>query len=404
MNGDWQRIPFSDAVLIDPSVELKRGQPYSYIEMKDLTPNDRYARPSQIKPWSGGSRFAERDILFARITPCLENGKIAQAVGLEGKVGFGSTEFIVMRGRPSVSDTEFVHYLSISEPVRRHAEKSMSGTSGRQRVSVAAFDALNIDFPPLPTQRRIADILGALDDKIECNRRINQTLEAMAQALYKHWFVDFGPFRGGEFVDSEVGEIPQGWEVKPIGEVVETLGGGTPSTSNPAYWENGDINWYVPSDLTRAKTLFITESSKKINRKGLAESAAHLFSSHSVMMTSRATIGEISINRTEACTNQGFITLVPNDKVSLYQIVFWLRESMEMILGMAHGATFKEITRGTFRTFPILIVKDADVYVRQSKALFDQIESNIIESAILTRTRDYLLPKLLSGEVEVKPA
>lgn len=302
--------------------------------------------------------------------------------------------------RPDLIHADYFYYYCCLPAFRNQVIGSKTGTTVSHTAPERIY-RIEIALPPLPIQRRIADILGALDDKIECNRRINQTLEAIAQALYKHWFVDFAPFRDGEFLDSELGEIPSGWQVKPIGEVVETLGGGTPNTSNPAYWENGEINWYVPSDLTGAKTLFITESSKKINRKGLAGSAARIFPARSVMMTSRATIGEIAVNRAEACTNQGFIAIIPNEQISLYQIVFWLHQNMEKIQGMAHGTTFKEITRGTFRTFPILIAKDADVYVRQSKALFDQIESNIVESAILTRTRDYLLPKLLSGEINV---
>jgi len=263
------------------------------------------------------------------------------------------------------------------------------------------LESLWIVWPEKSVRKRIAEILGALDDKIECNRRINQTLEQMAMALYKHWFVEFGPFWGREFVDSELGPIPKGWEVKPIGEVLKTIGGGTPKTSIPEYWEGGDINWYTPSDLTSTKILFVSQSSKKITRKGLTESSAHLFPAYSVMMTSRATIGEIAINRTEACTNQGFITIIPNEKVSLYQIVFWLQQNVSNILSKVGGSIFGEITRSTFRSFLIHIAKNSDEYVQKSKAFFDQIEANIIESETLARTRDYLLPKLLSGEIDV---
>src|SRR5581483_3106419 len=245
------------------------------------------------------------------------------------------------------------YYLGLPEVKQQVLGKAVGTTM--PNLNSAIIRSVPLTLPPLPIQRRIASILGALDDKIECNRRINQTLEQMAQALYKHWFVDFAPFRGEGMVESELGEIPRGWEVKPIGEVVDTIGGGTPSTSNPDLWTNGQINWYVPSDLTRAKSLFVTESSKKINERGLAASAARLFPAYSVMLTSRATIGEIAINRVEATTNQGFIAIVPNEKISLYQIVFWLRENMEKIQANAHGTTFKEITSGIFRTFPILV-------------------------------------------------
>lgn len=333
-----------------------------------------------------------------------EPGIIIGRKGTLGKVFFSKVPFYSI-------DTTF--YITTGKDYHLQFLYYLLRTLGFEKKSTdSAVPGLNrelaygtpILLPPLSIQHRIAEILGALDDKIECNRRINKTLEKMAMALYKHWFVDFGAFRNGKFVDSELGLIPKGWEVKPIGEVVETLGGGTPNTTASEYWEDGDINWYVPSDLTGAKTLFLSSSSKRITRKGLAESSARLFPAYSVMLTSRATIGEIAINRTEACTNQGFITIIPNEKVSLYQIVFWLKQNMDTIQAKAHGTIFKEITRGTFRNFLIPVAKGVDEYVNKSKAIFNQIEMNIVENETLTRTRDYLLPKLLSGEIEVKAA
>ena len=386
VKDNWHQVPFSEAVLIDPSVELKRGQPYSYIEMKDLTPNDRYARPSRVKPWSGGSRFAERDILFARITPCLENGKIAQAVGLEGKVGFGSTEFIVMRGRPGVSDTEFVHYLSISEPVRRHAEKSMSGTSGRQRASVAAFDALNIDLPPLPIQRRIADILGALDDKIECNRRINQTLEAMAQALYKHWFAN-----------SESGEIPDGWQAGKLGDIAENVRVAADPRNVPSetpyigleHMPRGSIalsEWGTAKDVTSNKSEF--------HRKQI------LFGKL------RPYFKKVGVAPTDGVCSSDILVIQPRSQNSFGLVLCQLiQDEFIGFTEMSSGGTkMPRISWEQMARYPIAIPPENMMmqFNSQIEPWVEIIISNVKENQTLTRTRDYLLPKLLSGEVEVR--
>jgi len=269
-----------------------------------------------------------------------------------------------------------------------------------------ALHLLPVCIPPLPTQRKIATILSAYDDLIGNNTRRIAILEEMAQSLYREWFVHFRfpEYEKVRMVESALGMIPEGWEVKTIGEVVETLGGGTPSTNSLEYWDNGDVIWYSPSDLTSAGTLFITDSAKKITSVGLQKSSARMFPAYSVMMTSRATIGVVAINTQPACTNQGFITCVPNEKLSAYQIYFWLAENKEKIVNLASGATFKEINKATFRKLPIAL-PEATISCQFNDILMPickQIENLITRNANLRRTRDLLLPKLISGEVDVE--
>jgi type I restriction enzyme, S subunit len=266
--------------------------------------------------------------------------------------------------------------------------------------------ALSICYPPLSTQRKIASILSAYDDLIENNTRRIKILEEMAQMLYREWFVNFR-FPNHEnikMVESELGLIPEGWEVKPIGEVIETTGGGTPSTKIPEYWENGNIFWYTPSDLTASKSMFISSGEKAITRLGLQKSSARMFPAYSVMMTSRATIGVTAINTEPACTNQGFITCIPNEFVSAYQIYFWVAENKDTIISFASGATFKEISKTVFRQLPILI---AEKKVRnQFVTVIDPICKHIAnlqqKNINLRKTRDLLLPKLISGEIDLE--
>ena len=241
----WREMLFSEAVQINPPTRLERGVIYPFVDMASVQPEARNVYSPKGREYrGGGSRFCSGDTLMARITPCLENGKIARYIAQGSETeAHGSTEFIVVRGRPNVTDNGFAYYLTKWDTVRDFAIGQMTGTSGRQRVPTDSLDHLIIPLPPLPEQRAIAHILGTLDDKIELNRRMNQTLEQMARALFKSWFVDFDPVRAkmdgrwhrgqslpgmpadlydlfpDRLVDSELGEIPAGWEVKGLGAV-----------------------------------------------------------------------------------------------------------------------------------------------------------------------------------------
>ncbi len=269
-SSGWQSMPFSEAVIVNPPVQLQRGTEYPFVDMAAVNPGIRWAyAESQRKHSGGGSRFQDGDTLMARITPCLENGKIARYRALaEMAVAHGSTEFIVIRGCPGVTDNEFAYYLTQSPAVRDYSVSQMTGTSGRQRVPNAALDHIEVALPPLTEQRRIAHILGTLDDKIELNRRMNETLEAMARAIFQDWFVDFGPVRAklegrepylppelwalfpDRLVQSELGEIPEGWEVKALGEVIELAYGKALKAGDrkggdiPVYGSNGQVGWH----------------------------------------------------------------------------------------------------------------------------------------------------------------
>ena len=213
----------SDFAEINPRISLKQGNEYSFVEMKDLDATFKYVTLSVKKELKGGAKFENGDTLFARITPCLENGKICQVKELENNDGFGSTEFLIFRGKENISDTDFVYYLMRSDYVRNNAIQMMSGTSGKQRVEKSALEEFEIQAPDLTTQSQIAQILSLLDDKIELLQQMNQTLENIAQAIFKEWFADFNfPGFDGELVDG----LPKGWRKEAIGSLFkETIGG-----------------------------------------------------------------------------------------------------------------------------------------------------------------------------------
>lgn len=192
---NWREMPFAQAVQINPKVKLNSGQNYPYVHMAAVNLHSKFACTTVEREFKGnGSRFRDGDILMARITPCLENGKVAlYRASLQASLAHGSTEFIIIRGRPDFTDNNFAYYLTQWDLFQDYAISQMVGTSGRQRVPIESLNHITIPLPPLSEQCAISHILGTLDDKIELNRRMNETLEAMAQAIFKSWFVDFDP-------------------------------------------------------------------------------------------------------------------------------------------------------------------------------------------------------------------
>jgi type I restriction enzyme S subunit len=303
---------------------------------------------------------------------------------------------LVSAQRSDRLDLNFAYHLFNSKLVRQQIRASASGTKVRH-TSPARIGEVRVKLPPLSMQTRIADILSAYDDLIENNARRIAILEDMARRLFEEWFVQLRRPGGGP--------SPQ-FRTATIAETFETVGGGTPSKAEPSYWDNGTINWYTPTDLTRSGSVFLNRSRDRISDPGLRKSGAQLFPARSIMMTSRATLGVFAINTSEATTNQGFITSLPNDDVPLFWLFHWLKANSVRFEAIASGATFKEVTKGNFRKLEI------DVPDRESAHAFEALVAPGMEiiltlqrqSANLRTARDFLLPKLISGEVEVGAA
>ena len=339
-----------------------------------------------------------------------ESGVIIGRVGAYcGCVAFSSGPFwssdntLVALPASDQFDIRFVYYLLHNLNLGQFA-----GGAAQPLVTQSVLRQIPVDVPELATQRRIAGVLSAYDDLIEnCERRI-RVLEEMARALYREWFVLFR-YPGHEkvpMVKSAIGPLPSTWEVRTVGESFEVIGGGTPSRKEPAYWSDGTIQWYTPSDITASGAMFIDSSSETISERGLAESSARVFPSNCVMMTSRATIGAIAINTHAACTNQGFITCVPSDRMPCHLLFHWLRENVPSFERIASGATFKEISRGVFRTIQLAIPpRDlACAFENRGRPVSAELLNLQRQKDVLRRTRDLLLPRLLSGQLALSDA
>lgn len=224
MKHEWTKVKFGDVVEFPPKIKMQKGKIYPFIPMENLDSGIKYVKPLTEKQLSGsGAKFEERDTLFARITPCLENGKIAQAKDLNNKPGFGSTEFFVYRGKENKTDSDFVYYLSKTQWFQQNAINSMVGASGRQRADAGFLRNLKVNIPALNTQRKIASILSTYDDLIENNIKRIKLLEEKAQLIYEEWFVRF-KFPGYEStsINQETG-LPEGWEFIKVGELLSKV-------------------------------------------------------------------------------------------------------------------------------------------------------------------------------------
>lgn len=263
-------------------------------------------------------------------------------------------------------------------------------------------------------QKAIARILSSLDDKIELNQRINKTLEAIAQAIFKHWFIDFEfpneegkPYKssGGEMVyNEELGkEIPKGWRVGIVNDVAHVVGGGTPSKRKPQYFTKKGIPWLTPKDLSGYDWKYIDRGAIDISREGLENSSAKLMPPGTVLFTSRAPIGYAAVAMNEVTTNQGFKSLVPKENMVTDYLYYFIKKSIPLIQSLASGSTFKEISGNEMKKIPILIppysllLRFENLLLPLNKLMINIREENIR----LTKIRDTLLPKLMSGKIRV---
>lgn len=439
-----------DIVDFNPSRPLSKGKEFPFIDMASLPVNGRDINEVSNKVFNGGgAKFKNGDTLFARITPCLENGKTAKVENLPvGCIAHGSTEFIVLSAK-SKDDEDFVYYLARLPDFRSYAISRMEGTSGRQRVSWQALAEFNLRLPEKGKRKKIGEILKSIDDKIHLNNQINQTLESIAQVIFKSWFIDFDPVRAkiaakqegndpelaamcaisgkseaeleqiakedfaelqataalfpDELVESELGEVPKGWVVSIVGEQVQTVGGGTPSTKNADFWDNGIHHWTTPKDLSNLTDKILLNTERKITDIGLKKISSGLLPKNTVLMSSRAPVGYLALAKIEVAINQGYIAILPNTKYSAEYLIHWCKANMAEIKGRASGTTFQEISKRNFREINFIRPdeKVIAVYTRTAKTLYDEITLKAKEKQSLINLRDTLLPKLLLGEVEI---
>lgn len=298
-----------------------------------------------------------------------------------------------------VADYEFVYY-SLKNDYTTLA--SLANGGAQQNLNAQIIKDYVLKMPSLADQRRIASILSSLDRKIELNNKINADLEEMAQAVFKNWFVDFEPFKDSKFEDSELGMIPEGWKVGRLDEIADVVGGSTPSKAKPEYYTQKGIAWLTPKDLSNHPAVYTSRGEIDITEEGYNSTSTKLMPKGTVLFTSRAPIGYISIAQNDICTNQGFKSLVPKKAGTCFLYCF-LKYVTPEIENKSTGSTFKEASGSLMKSLQVIIPeqKAFEEFEAIVSPLFARIESLERENSRLSLLRDTLLPRLMSGELEV---
>lgn len=412
-----------------------------------------------------GSQFVSDEVVIGKLNKFrLNDGDILIAMTGQGSVGRVGRLYISEDETPYLNqrvgkfsadeitlNKDFLYYVVSSKAYENYLFAAGSG-SGQPNLSPAIIKSVDIPYPPYDLQCRISKVLKDLDDKIELNIQANQTLEQIAQALFKSWFVDFDPVKakietlaaGGSaddaelaamsvisaktldelntlkasnpeafnklvqtaalfpaaMQDSELGEIPEGWEVSEIGNEVIVVGGGTPSTKNTEFWEGGTIHWTTPKDMSGLNCKVLTNTNRTITEAGLKKISSGLLSENTVLMSSRAPVGYLALAKIPVAINQGYIAMKCEGRLSPEYVLLWCEHNMEEIKQRASGTTFSEISKANFKPIPAIVpVKSIiDTFTVQVSEIYNVVHNNVLQSESLSVARDLLLPNLLSGQ------
>src|SRR3989338_8165652 len=396
---DWEELKLSEAIEINPKRELKKGVSAKKVPMDCLSPFNKKIQSFEVSKFSGGSKFINEDTLIAKITPCLENGKTAFVDILRGdEVGFGSTEFIVLSGKNGKTTNDFVYYLSISPQLRKEAIKSMTGTSGRQRVQNDLFGDIEVIIPPINEQSVIAKILSSLDSKIELNQQMNKHLEAIGQAIFKRWFVDFEfpnekgkPYEssGGEMVDSELGKIPKGWKVGKLDGIMENFDSKrVPLSSRERDSIKGYFQYYGAASIMDYVNKYIFDGIYLL----MGEDGTVIDNNEHPIL--QYVWGKFWVN------NHAHVLRGKEDFTTEY--LFVLLKNMN-IKHIVTGAVQPKINQGNLNNIQIIIPDriTLNLFTELIVHLFNKYRVNCDEINSLIKIRDSLLPKLMSGKIRV---
>lgn len=371
MKCNWTTKKLSEIAYINPRESLGKGVVAKKVPMDKLQPFCRDIPEFVLEEYKGGTKFRNGDTIMARITPCLENGKIAKVSVLsDGEVGFGSTEYIVFRAIDGVSDADFLYYLICSPLVRNPAIKSMVGSSGRQRVQTDVVANLDVELPPIEEQRKIGGLLKAIDDKIELNDVINNNLEQQVSILYQSWFEDF---------EITNGVCPEDWSYQELSSIADIASGKRPPVKSNV------CNQETPVSIVGAASVM-----------GFTSEANH---TDKILVTGRVgTHGVVQRFNTPCWTSDNTLVITSPYYEFTNQILHRIDYS-----SMNRGSTQPLITQGDMKKVVVLVPDENTVakFEEFAGSLMVKWEANNKENVKLASLRDTLLPKLMSGELDV---
>jgi type I restriction enzyme S subunit len=424
---------------LDKEVDLLTGFPFKSSRYTDALDGIKLVRGDNVVQgrfrWQNVKRWPREeadalgiyqlevdDVVLAMDRPWIEAGLKYAAVALHDLPAMLVQRVARLRGG-STLDTGYLRYLLGSPEFTQHVLAVQTGTAV-PHISGQQIKEFRFRRPSLPLQRRIANILRKLDDKIELNRRMNRTLEKMAEAIFKSWFIDFDPVHAKaegrdpnlpaeiaglfpcSFEQSEIGAIPKGWHVKPIGDAVRCVGGATPSTKNPEFWERGRHPFVTPKDMSSMQSSVILDSERHITDAGVETISSKQLPVGTVILSSRAPIGYLGVTAVPVSVNQGVIAMVCDGNLPSLYVLHWTAANMDLIKSRAGGTTFAEISKQNFRPIPVLVPDTPvlEAFITNVAPLHERITMNVRQCRCLAGMRDALLPKLLSGAIKLPEA
>ncbi|MCA3039698.1 MAG: restriction endonuclease subunit S [Rhodocyclaceae bacterium] len=423
--GEWKPTRLRDVgvSLIDCVHKTPEAQPagYPYVgipQMKNGRIDFSTARlisHEDYLEWTKKAKPQKHDVILSRRT----NPGVTAVDDTETDFALGQN-LVLLRASGIHVYPPFLKWMTLSPYWWEQIAKFNNVGAVFDSLKCADIPNFELPIPPREIQKSIASVLGALDDKIELNRLMNETLEAMARAIFKDWFVDFGPTRAkmeghapygapdiwSLFPDRlDDGGKPERWGTSTIGQEVEVVGGATPSTKEAAFW-GGNISWATPKDLSSLSTPVLLSTERQITEAGLAQIGSGLLPVGTVLLSSRAPIGYMAIAQMPVAVNQGFIAMICKKLLSNVFVWLWTQANMETVHQNANGSTFQEISKANFRPIEVTIATPEILraFDETARPLFDRIVANEKENRTLAATRDSLLPKLMSGEVRVRDA
>jgi type I restriction enzyme, S subunit len=409
---EWKEVDIEQTSI--EIIDGDRGK--NYPKNNELTNSGYCLFLSAANVTKNGLQFSNNSFITKEKDALLRKGKlmpkdiVLTTRGTVGNVGFYSDDvpypnmrinsgMVIIRPGEDF-DTMFLYQYLRSCYFRAQITQFQSG-SAQPQLPISTLQKMKVIKPDIDAQRRIASILSSLDRKIELNNKINADLEEMAQAIFKNWFVDFEPFKDGKFVDSELGMIPEGWKVGCLGDMGNIVCGKTPSKSNSNYY-GGDIPFIKIPDMHG--NVFVENSEDRLTEEGSLSQIKKLIPPYSLMVSCIATVGLVSINTKSSHTNQQINTVIPHNKSALFYLYQHMKNNEEFLKNMGRGGTTTlNVNTRSFSNIRLLIPSEIalEQFHRVVEGLFKKIELNLHESRTLSTLRDTLLPRLMSGELEV---
>ena len=427
---NWTRLTLQQAgvSLIDcdhrTPPAAAEGFPYIAIpQLKDGHVDLNGARriaPADYFEWTRKLKPRAHDVIVVR--RCNSGDSALVPVGLDCAIG---QNLVVLRSNGAAVEPTFLRWLVRGPDWWDQVAKFINVGAVFDSLRCRDIPNFELTVPPLTDQRAIAALLNSLDDRIALIRETNATVEAIAQALFKSWFVDFDPVRAklrglapagmddataalfpDSFEDTVLGPVPTGWTVQPVGDVVECLGGATPDTKDPGYWSPEEHAWTTPKDLSGLRAPVLLSTERRLSTKGLAKIGSGLLPVGTLLMSSRAPIGYLAIAQVPVAINQGYIAMPPGSLLPPLYMLFWCRQNMEGIKARANGSTFMVISKKAFRPIPALVPSSPTIesFLAVASPLFARLVSNEQQAQSLATLRDTLLPRLISGQLRLPEA